>query len=266
MVLSNTLKIYNMKIRVLILVLFCITSNAYSQNKDWLRFGNKSSDTIPSEEVVKLKSEVDSLKSTIESFSAVRNWMEKHLIDNYSDYHARSFSELDTCLIDSLVTICRSVQYAKLDTLTKRLDEAKIRLRQYVAYNRLIEIEYDSIAIDLAQKHIDTILIQCSDIQKEEFNELLGKLELEAVAITELYNIVYEITYRAERYRDKENLDAYRAMRTAEDLLERYVSKYNDYISKIPYTDSLYLNYKKAILEKPLEVSEYEGKILRLSH
>ena len=264
MVLSNTLKIYNMKIRVLILVLFCITSNAYSQNKDWLRFGNKSSDTIPSEEVVKLKSEVDSLKSTIESFSAVRNWMEKHLIDNYSDYHARSFSELDTCLIDSLVTICRSVQYAKLDTLTKRLDEAKIRLRQYVAYNRLIEIEYDSIAIDLAQKHIDTILIQCSDIQKEEFNELLGKLEVETVAITELYNIVYEITYRVERYRLKN--DNYLAVTTVDHILKSNVMKYNDYISKIPYTDSLYLNYKKAILEKPLEVSEYEEKILRLSH
>lgn len=264
MVLSNTLKIYNMKIRVLILVLFCITSNAYSQNKDWLRFGNKSSDTIPSEEVVKLKSEVDSLKSTIESFSAVRNWMEKHLIDNYSDYHARSFSELDTCLIDSLVTICRSVQYAKLDTLAKRLDEAKTRLRQYVAYNRLIEIEYDSIAIDLAQKHIDTILIQCSDIQKEEFNELLGKLELEAVAITELYNIVYEITYRVERYRLKN--DNYLAVTTVDHILKSNVMKYNDYISKIPYTDSLYLNYKKAILEKPLEVSEYEEKILRLSH
>ena len=253
-----------MKIRVLILVLFCITSNAYSQNKDWLRFGNKSSDTIPSEEVVKLKSEVDSLKSTIESFSAVRNWMEKHLIDNYSDYHARSFSELDTCLIDSLVTICRSVQYAKLDTLTKRLDEAKIRLRQYVAYNRLIEIEYDSIAIDLAQKHIDTILIQCSDIQKEEFNELLGKLEVETVAITELYNIVYEITYRVERYRLKN--DNYLAVTTVDHILKSNVMKYNDYISKIPYTDSLYLNYKKAILEKPLEVSEYEEKILRLSH
>lgn len=264
MVLSNTLKIYNMKIRVLILVLFCITSNAYSQNKDWLRFGNKSSDTIPSEEVVKLKSEVDSLKSTIESFSAVRNWMEKHLIDNYSDYHARSFSELDTCLIDSLVTICRSVQYAKLDTLTKRLDEAKVRLRQYVAYNRLIEIEYDSIAIDLAQKHIDTILIQCSDIQKEEFNELLGKLEVETVAITELYNIVYEITYRVERYRLKN--DNYLAETTVDHILKSNVMKYNDYISKIPYTDSLYLNYKKAILEKPLEVSEYEEKILRLSH
>lgn len=251
-----------MKIRVLILVLFCITSNAYSQNKDWLKFGNKLGDTIPSEEVVELKNEIDNLKSQIEGFSAVRNWMEKHLMENYNDYHAKSFSELDTCLIDSLINIGRSVQYAKLDTLIHGLDEAKKRLRQYVAYNSLIEIEYDSIAIDSAQKHIDSILIQCSDIQKEEFNALLGKLKLEYVAITELYNIVYEIAYRAKRYRDEEEPDAYRAMRTAEDLLKRNSWKYRDYISKIPYTDSLYLNYKKAILEKPLEVSEYEQKIL----
>ena len=45
-------------------------------------------------------------------------------------------------------------------------------------------------AIDSAQNCINGIIMQCSDIQRKECNELLSKLQLYSKAISDLYRII----------------------------------------------------------------------------
>lgn len=249
-----------MKNKILVLFFLFVAANASSQN--WIKLKNESHDSIMilSHKIDSLTIVTDSMYKVIDGFSVVRNWMEKHLLDNYKDYSSNSFYELDTCLMDSLINIAGSVHSVKMDTLIQELYNSKKHLIQYFQFSKLIELEYDSIVIDSAQNQIKTIVTQCSELHKKQFEELLEKFVLYYTAINDIYEIVYDITYRVERYR-KAN-DGYRVMRVAEEKFKSYEWKYSEAISNVPYTDSMYVNFQKAILEEPFEISEYEKKIL----
>ena len=256
-----------MKNKILILFFLCITSCASSQTVNWFKQKNEVNDTIitfSNDELLdslrKVNKVTDSLNKVIDEFSVIRNWMEKHLIDNYTNYHEKSFLELDTCLIDSLINIGNSVKSNKIDTLIQDLSDSRKYLLQYNNFYQLIAIEYDNMAIDSAQNCINGIIMQCSDIQRKECNELLSKLQLYSKAISDLYRIIDNTIKKSTRYRNDKDIDIFISI--VKEITRVYEYLYDETISKIPYTDSLYSNFKKAILENPLEVSEYEKKIL----
>lgn len=254
-----------MKRSILVIALLCFAINVHSQTKLKHIVSKPKQELkgsiVPSNEADSLlQKEIDSLKQIIDDFSVIRNVMEKQLLNEHKDFHSQSFHSIDTLKLDSLIMIGKCVNSENLTKWINNLTNVKKLLGQYNTYNPLIQQEYDKSAIDSATVHIKEIIGQCSEIQKNEFDILLNKLNLYPEAINKSYEIVYNISDKISRYRDDNNV--YFALGISEEILEGQDFLYQDYISKIPYTDSLYSNFKKAILEKPLEVSEYEKKIL----
>lgn len=256
----------------------CLCLPMHGQEKDNLKYYKDKIEELKSSNVVlgasnrKLWVKVDSLEKDNENLRAQISCLEpiklelvSKLQEEETPYLDTLYSAVDLQHINDVVSRCKMLKDARLDSLATNFQQLRERKEKYDSLVMILNDPYDEIKVDRGIVKADSLKVcSSSNPQIKEIDELRNCLELYKTATKTLPKIISRITFFMKSFRETPDSDEESARRAVEEFLRKDKAQqfnYNKYIAPIPCLVRTFSTFEKELLSNPFEKTTLEKEL-----